>query len=220
MQNAKIPLTQALMIYSGAGENYIEIHQVKNGELLAGKPLTRQAIRQVWKTCYEKVKAASKPGLLPPNLLYHHGNRLIWHIPAGRHQLAFRKELAIPSGMAHCPALIFDSTGRGLDLFAIKQRGRPSAKTKLYRAPFHNVGCRGGVCLGSARIPRPNIPVSKYIAGMEAAFWDSEFSHTNGESPLAGKANINTLWKRLIESGDRFPNKVLRDTGKRLEDLL
>lgn len=218
MQNQEIALKQALMIYSNGNDSYIEIHEVKHGELLAGKPLTKEAIRRVWKDCYAKARVVNEAGLLPLNLLYRHKGRVIWHIPAGPHPLAFHKNLAIPSGMARCPALIF-MAGQWLSVFALKWRGRPTARTKLYHAPFHNVSGSGEICMGSARRPKSNISTAKYMAGMETAFWQSEFSHIHNQNLREG-VNINTLWKRLVETDEPFPNEVLRDTGKRLEDLL
>ena len=53
----------------------------------------------------------------------------------------------------------------------------------------------------------------------EDYFFNSYFSHLMyGHNPIRG--NCVNLWKELIETGNKFPNKELKKSNKTLKNLL
>jgi PRTRC genetic system protein B len=112
------------------------------------------------------------------------------------------------------PALVFVVNGHTLSVRALKTNQRPSANTKLYVAPYWNVGDSGGICLGSARIPTS--PSIGAIPQWERAFFESEFTHPNGAQRLTThKGGFAGLWESLTGK-DRFPSRYLVEANQAL----
>lgn len=207
---------QAIINYTSKNgeEHYLESHDIwrnKEGNyvLLEGKTMKLKTIQNL---AYALTKQNTTPlyskGLLPDNLIYFNqsfgSNIIAWFVPSSKHPLFFTKDLNIPSGQVYSPALLFILNGETLSVFAMKENKNPDNCTQLYHAPFHNIYRDGEVCLGNAKKPNPKLNCfDEIITAWENAFWTSEFSHLIQESPV--KSNLNTLYKRLIKSQEKFP---------------
>lgn len=192
-----------------SGDCYIESHKVVKGKLSAGIPLSQEGLKGMMKS-FEKGLLA--PELLPANVLVSMVNKIIWWNPESYHQLYFVKDLEIPNGCVWLPPLIFKLEGSSLSVVAFKGKERPTYDTKLYQAPFHNIGSDGDICMGSARVKKGIDTVHERIQAHEAAFWMSEFSHLMGGCPT--KTNLNILYNRLIGTKKKFPKRELKPVEK------
>ncbi|HET6255829.1 MAG TPA: hypothetical protein VFE32_17260 [Puia sp.] len=189
------------------GDAYLESHEIDDqGALLEAKPLKQETIQGMIDVFFDdRQNRIAISGLLPPNILFYEGlpgghYAMIWHRPAERRRLFFEKSLHIANGEAFVPPMLYKASRRELAVYALPDDRRPDEKTALLRAPFHNVGEEGDVCLGSAMVPKPK--ERTYAALMkywEDLFWLSEFSHLQGsKSPT--RTNINLLWPKLIKN--------------------
>lgn len=199
----------AVIAYTTVMDNwndcYLESHEINSeGQLMEGKPLKQETIQHIVDVFFdERQNAVAISGLIPFNLLRFEllpggWYRMAWFRPAERRHLYFSEELHLKSGIAWVPALIYNTDGRELDVYAIEKDDRPDESTKFWQAPFHNVS-GGSVCLGNAQVKKPT---SKTYANImkywEDMFWLSEFSHLAGnENPT--KTNLILLWKQLIK---------------------
>ena len=161
-------------------------------------------------------------GILPEGLLHisHHRGCAVWHTPPQQVNLLFTESLTIPCGTAAVPALLWKVDRDTLSLFALDTKGRPTAGTALYRAPFFNVYENGEVCMGTVDTDFTDAEdITAFMQRWEQAFWNSYFSHLNGEtSPVKG--NIVQLWKGLVGTGKPFPKEILVKQGKTIKDIL
>lgn len=186
---------------------YLESHVINDkGQLLEGKPLKQETIQGMVDVFFDERQNKTKfGGLVPENLIKfevlpggHY--EMMWYRPEEQRVIHFSDALNLPSGKAWMPALIYHVERRALSIYALISNDRPSEKTPLYRAPFHNTGQDGNVCLGSAKVKAP--ADHTYGAAMkywEDVFWLSEFTHLAGATNPT-KTNINSLWKKLIKN--------------------
>ena len=200
----------ALVIYA-SDDNwhnaYLESHVInEKGQMLEGKPLLQETIQGLVDVFFDERKnRTSISGIIPSNLLCYDvlpgGNyRMMWYRPAERRVLHFKGDLHLPSGEAWAPAMLYLSEGRNLYVFALPDDNRPDENTKLLIAPYHNVDTHGNVCLGSAKVKKPNpATYSALMKYWEDMFWLSEFTHITGNDSLV-KGNLNMIWKNLIEN--------------------
>lgn len=161
-------------------------------------------------------------GLFPEKLLHvnHYRGYAVWYTPPQRVNLLFTEGLTVPCGIASVPALLWKADRGSLSLFALKSKGKPKAETTLYHAPFFNVYDNGGVCMGTVETDFSEAEnVEQFIQLWEQAFWNSYFSHLNGDiSPV--NCNIVQLWKGLVGTDKPFPNDVLIKQSKTIKDIL
>jgi PRTRC genetic system protein B len=198
----------ALMVYKAdIEEYYLESHNVnEQGQIMEGKPLLQETLQSIVDVFFDERKnMVNVKGLLPSNLLFFDvlpgGNyKMIWHRPAEIRVMHFAQQLKLPTNKTWVPAMIYKVDRRQLSVYALRSNNRPTEKTKMFRAPFHNVGEQGSVCLGNAKVKKP--AVNTYTALQqywEDLFWLSEFTHFNGsDKPV--KTDLNKVWKRLLVS--------------------
>ena len=224
-------LHQVLSIYvqdkdaGGRSRTYVETHGVKisrgRAVLLAGKPLSVKAARRLAKELDEETRLGGH-GMLPERILAASPNGdLAWWTPAGRRHLRLAKDIGLPSGEAHIPALFFALKGSGLYAFALKTAAkRPLAKSPLFRLPLWNSHADGGMCMGSARFGREGTAAQR-IEEAEAAFWDSEFcAHLGGGEHLKS-GSLKDLWATLTQNKRaKFPLGQLKPWGATLGGYL
>ena len=199
---------------------YLEKHVITNGKMEAGKPLTEEMLSELISAVAKDNVQIDKSlyGRMPENVLYcdtrMQRDTLIWYHGPERRCVFFTKELEIPNGQMMVPGLVYIVKNGTLSIYAFKGN-KPNGE--LYRAPFMNTVEK--VCLGSAKVEKPKERTyEKFIAYWEKMFWMSEFSHLSGANPING--NLATLTKRLIETGEPFPEDVLKPIGKRINDVL
>jgi len=217
---------------AGVNEYYLESHHVnENGQLLEGKPLMQETLAEIVELFYEEKKERSQiSGFISEQVLFYMpltgGNyRLVWYHPAETRYMHFAKVLKIPSGKASVPALVYLVERNELSVFALKSDDRPTEKTKIYRAPFHNINNPGEVCLGNAKVKKPTDKTfTNVIKYWEDMFWLSEFAHLNGSlNPTT--SSLAKLWTRLVKSKGRLkwsslPNELKETQRKTLINIL
>ena len=135
-------------------------------------------------------------------------------------RLLFKEALAIPSGEAWVPALIWYAGMGTLNLYAIAITKKPNAKTQLYHAPFFNVHEDGKVCMGTVDVDiEDDCGLEEFITTWQDYFFQSYFSHAiTGGARIKG--NMVHLWRGLIEGRRRFPTDVLVKNEMTLSDLV
>lgn len=189
---------------------YLESHQIdEKGRVLEGKPLDQQTIQAVVDTFYSEQRERSLlAGLIPDNLLFYKpqagGNYdLGWYHGPEQRYFHFAKALRIPSAKMWTPALLYFVKEKELNVYAFKKDGRPDEKTKLFRAPFHNINEAGEVCLGNASVKKPTEKTfAAIIKYWEDLFWLSEFSHLNGATNPT-KSELKKVYEQLQKSKGR-----------------
>lgn len=199
----------AIVVYKSNQSNdnfYLESHQInENGALLEGKPLLQETIQQMVDLFFDERKnTATIKGMIPENLLSFDllpgGNyKMIWYRPAEIRVIHFANSLKLNTEKVWVPATLYVSNKNSLDVYALKANTRPKETTLLFRAPYHNVGDDGDVCLGSANVAKPKVlTYANLIKYWEDLFWLSEFTHANGMDHV--KTDLHKVWTKLINS--------------------
>lgn len=202
---------------SGEGQYYLEAHQIsEEGKILEGKPLLQETIQEIVDVFFDERKnAVAVKGILPQNLLHfeplpggHYS--MIWWRPAEIRVMQFSKSLKLPTEKTWVPAMLYVVNRKQLSVFALKTTSRPGEGTKIFRAPFYNVGDGGNVCLGSATVAKPKEKTyAAFMKYWEDLFWLSEFTHVNGERALKG--DIHKVWLEQLQSKGKkkWDNSIL-----------
>jgi PRTRC genetic system protein B len=144
----------------------------------------------------------------------------IWYTPACEVSLLFKKELAIPSGTACVPPLVWKADRERLHLYALRTDRRPSLRTALYHAPFFNLHGSGLVCMGTVAIDiSSSCTLEDFMVQWQHYFYDSYFSHLIQEHNPVG-CNIVQLWQEQVATDRKFPTDVLIKSPHTLNDLI
>lgn len=221
----------ALVFYESLDKNatmYVEHFDMdKNGNPINAHPLTVNEAISLAKSLYtdeEKDKTFLKSkGILPTNILNINPSQngsVLWYTKSQERQMYFVKNLEIPNGKAHVPAMLWFADKENLSVFALTSDKRPTEKTTLHYAPFFNVYEDGAVCMGTVDVNIKNsASVEEFIKAWEDYFFHSYFSHLlDNYNPIKG--NCVNLWKKLMETGETFPVEVLKKNNKTLKNLL
>lgn len=221
----------ALVFYQNTDRNkdmYVEHFDMdKDGNPINAHPLTIREAKLLSKALHietEKNKEFLKPqNILSENILHIDPSKegsVIWYTKGQKVNLFFSETLGISTGMAHVPALLWFANKQNLVIFALSSDRRPTEKTMLYHAPFFNVYDSGNVCMGTVDVNIKNsASIEKFVEAWENYFFNSYFSHLmNGHNPVKG--NCVNLWKDLINTDNRFPKKLLKNTQKTLKNIL
>lgn len=222
----------ALVIYQYArrynNDMYVEYMNINtDGHPVNAHPLTvkeAQGLAKVLHTEKEKRLAFLRPkGLLPTNVLHLDASgygRVIWYTKAMPRELFFADRLEIPCGKARVPAMIWMASVKNLYVYALHTKSRPRLNMPLYYAPFFNVSRNGGVCMGTVDVQvKQATSLEEFMQLWENYFFHSYFSHILGDyNPI--KENLVLLWKRLVQTGEVFPENVLKKTENTLKNLI
>lgn len=197
--------------------SFHDVEQRDSGPMIAaGAPLTHDHLRQ-WTKALGK---ASKPEILPVNVLVAHADLLAWWVPeqvrpayfalssppADLKALRVRTTVPVPY-----PAHLFVATRGGLGVYALPVNERPVAETPLLHSPVLNVFLNGQLCWGN--IVKPKALTTASMAEYERAVFDSWSTHPNPGQELTatGKGGLVRLWDDLAASrARRFPIKRLK----------
>lgn len=221
----------ALVFYESLDKNetmYVEHFDMdRNGNPINAHPLTVNEARALAKSLQideEKDKTFLKSkGILPTNILNINPSQngsVLWYTQSQERQMYFVKNLEIPNGKAHIPAMLWFADKENLSVFALTSDKRPTEKTTLHYAPFFNVYEDGAVCMGTVDVNIKNsASVEEFIKAWEDYFFHSYFSHLlDNYNPIKG--NCVNLWKKLMETDETFPVEVLKKNSKTLKNLL
>jgi len=147
-------------------------------------------------------------------------SKVIWYTKAQVRQLYFTSNLGLNDGSAFAPPMLWIADRQSLYVFALLSNRRPVLNTEIYHAPFFNIYESGNVCMGTVDINLQGIDtVEEFTRTWEDYFFQSRFRHlTLGHNPING--NCVQLWEQLLETGQKFPLKVLIKTKFKLKDVL
>jgi PRTRC genetic system protein B len=231
-----IALSQAILVYtdepkahSGTGRAalYATVHPVQNFgteanpnfQIAAGSPLTREALLAMFESLAKK--HSLNTDIIPENVLSISADHMVWWMPAGERNVFFNnKELGKRAEKVPHPALMFAVVKGSWYVFALAKNERPTAETALQFAPYFNVYDSSAICIGSARVPR-GISASA-TSQWENAFFDSEFTHINGQAKKATHPRGEyALWKELLDGVYKtFPVEFLAPTKFTLQTFM
>jgi PRTRC genetic system protein B len=128
--------------------------------------------------------------------------------------------LGIPCGTAYVPAMVWKASRDKLQVFALKGKSKPNAKTELCHAPFFNIYDDGAVCMGNVHINIDrNTHLEDFMAQWEKYFFESYFSHLIG-STVRTKENIVQLWQNQTTKASKFPDDALVACNFKLNQLI
>lgn len=249
-------LHQAVLIYRAVetdsigqrrstGGAYATVHPVAKGkhgpELGAGAPATKEACADLARALGA---ASTLSGFIPPRLLFLGARTLAWWRPPSLTTMHFNAEkspagdqqddgaqakmLGKRGGRAPQPGLVFAVTPGDWYVYAVPGQDRPSAGTKIFRAPYFNVWASGRVCTGNVKLPETLSPAA--LEAYERAFFGSEFTHPNvhGRERLVNHAaGPYAFWRDMLDKkpldGDLepvFPSAALVSTNRTLGKLI
>jgi PRTRC genetic system protein B len=227
-----VTLECAVLIYgsgraSTGGSAFATVHGVQHdgkgaATILPGKPLTLvQAARLA-----RRLSRPERGGFIAPTLLYQDQSIIAWWVPPARRQIWFRCDAALMGAgergeVVPHPGLVFAvSAHRCWRVWAVKGAERPQPDTPMCRAPYFNVWENGRVCTGNVDVP--GATTADRIAGWNAAFFDSWFTHPNIQKDLVQyRGGAYRFWRDMLDGRHHeFPERVLVPTGKTLAALL
>lgn len=141
--------------------------------------------------------------VLPENCLCWEANMLVWWRPAGRRRIFFKANNDVLNELSgkevmH-PPLVFRAREGELSVWALKQNVRPTADTRLCRAPYFNIYDAGNMCTGNVRLPgtvRPD-ETEKW----EECFFGSNFNHGAVQALTKHPGSHTGYWTMLSKVG-------------------
>ncbi len=213
----ELKLHQAVLLYQNdqTSRYMATVHGIVQSQssgapvLGAGQLLTTAVLRELART----LGTACPAEFLPEQVVARIPELLAWWTPAMIRPMFFRtgSELADVSGQRFPhPALLFVVRNGVLYLRALRSNQRPSAETKLYAAPYWNIGNDGPVCAGTMRAPKSAGVTT--MAAWEQAFFQSEFTHPGGAGRLTKRrGGTAALWTDLAGK-QSFPTATLIPT--------
>lgn len=210
----------AIIVYGDKShENlYLESRNITDGKMGAGIPLTEDCIRSIAELTLNS-SHKELHGVIPPNMLYADGRKgfekYVWYEKPQKKMHHFSKKLNIPNGELYTPSLLYVVSGNSLALYAFI--GDYPDGT-LYRAPYYNVSSTY-VCLGNSHLPDiQEMTYDNIIQYWEKMFWLSEFDHILSSNPI--KSNLSILSKKLMKTGEPFPQAELLPVSLTLKKIL
>ena len=228
--SAQYKPAMAITVYKGGDRKfYLESHTINEaGQVMEGKPLLQETIQEMVDVFFDERKnTVAIGGLIPDNLLsFNHmpgGNYMMaWYRPAEIRVMHFAPQLKLPTTKTWVPGTIYMVDRKSLSVFSFKGAGRPKESTKIFKAPYYNVG-DGAVCLGNATVKKPTDKTyTSLMKYWEDLFWLSEFTHLNGDNKT--KSDMGEVWKRLLTSKTKLKwsdiDELLPDGKKTLKSLL
>lgn len=182
-------------------------HAIDDGVMGVGKYVSPNHVSELLNDNMNKTLT-----LNPPNLLAENANTLVWYTPPVQEDMWFRVSSKVERVNAQWCSLLFvaKKTG-GLFVFALMD-SHPNENSKVYHAPLMNIGSNGGVCQGTARLPK-DISLST-MDEVRSTIFESNFSHVNHNhtlSPLTKKSqkddkistkNLLSFWKKKQKNNE------------------
>jgi len=220
-----IVLSQAILLHTreqdggkAAGQDvvYATVHPVQNFgsearpnlQIAAGTALTREGIMAMFGMLAKQLTL--NVDYLPEGVLSISADHMIWWVPACERNVFFNNvELGKRGAKVPHPPLLFVVVKDQWYVFALDKNERPKPDAKLFYAPYFNVYDNGGICIGSAAVPKGI--AANAIPQWEAAFFDSAFTHVNGEVKKSShQRGEYAMWKELLDGAyTAFPTEYL-----------
>lgn len=229
-------LEKAILIYAhdghvaGNGEGhtcFASVHDVRHPPkgapvVLDGRCLERSELETLLRDLSGQ---PDRRELMPDNVLCYDGGRMAWWAPSCRRTIYFstadKKFNADVNGkrVLH-PPLLFVAEPSKLSVFALNADRRPTAKAKIFIAPYCNLYERGNMCRGNIELPG-GLSI-RDISLWEKVFYDTQFTHSNlsmRQSKHPG--GHNALWRELSRRCVKeFPYQYLMPTKRTLIEVI
>jgi len=223
---ADVALQSALLLYGAKDDStvFATAHPIAlvNGRptVGAGRPLQRDALISALTKLAEH--AAPKAEFLPPTVLGVSSAAVTWWCPGGMRRVFFKcSNLGERSAVVPHPGLVFQASNLGFRVFALADGDRPTAGTKLFEPPYFNTWDQGGICIGTARVPK-RVDVAS-IPRWEAGFFESAFTHPNaGGKRVSYTDGEYAFWRDMLDGkfGESFPLECLVPTKFTVQALV
>jgi len=210
-------LLKVLLIYRHENnDTYIEHHEIVNGVMDVGKPLTARMATELGKKLFNG-RGKYLSGTIPKNMLYSSvvmdASLVVWTTEACTKTLLFNG-ISLKDGLYPIPPMIWRYHNGVLTVMAVNKEGA------LCHAPFGNLSATGVVCMGSANKFIRNERFKTFHQCMqicENAFFQSKFTHfIKGFSPVVG--NVINVFNSLIDQPE-FPDEILKPTKLKFEQF-
>jgi PRTRC genetic system protein B len=214
---ADVALSSAMLLYGkpNSDPEYATVHEILTDPktlrpiIGAGRPLTCDALLGAVRSLAKEASPATE--FLPATVLGLSMVAVTWWCPPTQRRVFFEcEELGNRSAVVPHPGLIFRAGSNGFRVFAVKGSERPQADTPIFEPPYFNTWDRGSICIGTASVPK-RIDVAS-IAGWEAGFFDSAFTHPNvGGKRLTYPNGEFAFWRDMLDGkfSGGFPEEVL-----------
>lgn len=209
---------KALVVYqSASGKTLCTINPVEGGRIQPGVPVDASKLAGLFKAIGSgEVRKDGKLVWQDQHILARGPNTVLWYAPPRQREIFFscgNKTLMKCSGKIFpYPGLVFLSFQSYLKVYAVKSH--PTRQTRLYHAPFWNIG-NGSVCLPATAKDGPHS-----TAEWEKIFFTSAFSHPGATKQIT-RTRFEKLVPALIRSkAKKFPGAELIPNGMTIQDLL
>jgi PRTRC genetic system protein B len=213
---AAIKTTLALLFHCRERDGRLELvttHSVTDRSgapvIGAGRALTRDDENRIIAMLSDRLSPKKPLGLIPANLLYSDGERLVWWQPSAVRTMHVREVAKEPiSFQTRWPNLVFKVHGRTLSVATFEGDARPEADTELLQSTLANVYATTAVCTGTAILPA-GLGLED-IPRWESVIFDTAFTHSNNHAALRfapkGKTNnVEAFWKERAGVTKGFP---------------
>lgn len=209
-------------------DNYIEIHDVKAGKIMEGRPLQKKTLFDLMEECSgnSETKLPFRD-LVPANIIHYncngHSPILVWFEPAVQRYLKFEEsDNNLPSGKYNLPPVVFCYRDEELFVYAIakEQRDKLSLDDSLTHLPLPNIYSDSRVCMGSVdmEFKQELEYVDEIMELCSSKFWKSLFTEFHAPEAVKG-VNVYDFWKKHVNSEKPFPVQILKNTKRKLKDL-
>ena len=133
----------------------VTMHKVINDEIQIGDYIDTLRLKSVIKDSTNEKDNDQVIHLILQQVVLGNTDHLVWHTRASRRILHIRGYGGGIHAKVYYPAplLIATKTTSRIRTFALASSSRPTMKTILYNAPFHNLDGAGALCLGSSPSP-------------------------------------------------------------------
>lgn len=221
---------QGIIIYKRDNSFYLETHDILESQgkfhWQEGKPFVKQDLKELAVALGQKsFEPLAINGLLPENVLFlkqsYFNTSIVWYQPPMKRKLYFSKQLKLQNENYNLPGLIFIAHQKELYVFAFKGKSKPTAQTKVYKAPLYNIYKDGQVCIGNTKEALKKTELYAEIARHDKRFFNSRFDHFLDEEVIKKGVNLHLTLKSVCNNTKSFPQDLLVPTKhKTLNDLI
>lgn len=227
-------LTSALLVYADGNARAATVHEIATyhgrPSLKPGQPISLASLEAL----ITGLGRSTGARFISERVISLGLERVAWWCPAGRRRIWFKPNsrfdkspsdetkrlLKLNGQFVHYPPLLFIAA-RGLSVFALVKKERPTLETRVWKAPVWNLS-NGGMCNGNLTLPTST---ADNIEGFERAFFDSAFTHNSAGGVLTahpgGHAGLwEALAKRKTAPAMDFWTANLIRTKQTVKDLL
>ena len=217
----------AVCIHSNGHDVIATGHEpLKDGTLGAGKIMSLDDLNRV--VASHTGQPQNSVQWNNPSVLLDTDKLLVWSIAPQKRTLWFRVD-ETQSVDVIIPRTIFvvSRKNRSMAVFAAPAK-KPTPDTKLYHAPYMNVGNNGTLCQGSAQIPADvSNTTDELLKGCEDALFDSLFTHKNHDGTWKTKKGESisnpqhiARWKKVAKENRAPRMNELNPTGITLRQYI